>query len=228
MAGSRRLVAIAMTLFLTTHAGGATPDAVGIVAQASHASLGSHDAAEGTTLYDGDRLSTDADGALRLLMGQAALHLSEKSSVILHERSRGGAKEFQAELQSGIAVLSVSAASGWEIVACSARVSPISETRGVVRVQILGARELLVYAQRGPAQVSYRGETETIPEGKAYHVLLNASDDNAAQGGSVAKAPAHPGKMLWLVVAAGAATAAGIALAVTGSGKGGVESPDHP
>jgi hypothetical protein len=230
MAGSQRLVAIAMSLLLTSRAGGAAPDVVGIVVQASHASLGSHEASEGTTLYDGDRLATDAEGALRVLMGQAALHLSEKSSVVLHDHSSGGAKEFQAELLSGTAVLSVSATSGWEIVACAARVRPVSETRGIVRVQILGPQELLVYAQSGPAQVTYRGETETVPEGKAYRVMLNASGDGGAQDGSAAKPPAHRGKMLLLVaIATGAATAAGIALAVTGGGsQRGVESPDKP
>jgi hypothetical protein len=232
MTGSQRLVAIAMTFLLTTRSGGATPDVVGIVVQASHASLGAHDAAEGTTLYDGDRLSTDADGALRLLMGPAALHLSEKSSVILHDRSTGGTKEFQAELLSGIAVLSVSATSGWEIVACSARVRPVSETRGIVRVQILGPQELLVYAQRGPALVSYRNETETIPEGKAYRVLLNASGDGGASANEAPKKPGKPNKALIILVAGalGAAAAAGLALAVSGGSTSphGVESPDKP
>jgi hypothetical protein len=231
MRGSQRLAAVAMALLLTSRAGGATPDVVGIVVQSSHASLGSHDAAEGTTLYDGDRLSTDADGALGLRMGQAALHLSEKSSVVLHDHSSGAAKEFQAELLSGTVVLSVGAVSGWEIGACSARIRPVSETRGIVRVQILGARELLVYAQRGAAQVFYRGETEIIPEGKTYHVMLNVADgDPQDSSGSIAKEPAHPGKMLLVVaIAAGAATAAGVALALTGGGsQRGVESPDRP
>jgi hypothetical protein len=122
--------------------------------------------------------------------------------------------------------------SGWEIAACSARVRPVSETRGIVRVQILGPQELLVYARRGPAQVSYRGETETIPEGKAYHVLLNATDGSA----SADEAPKSPGRrnkaLIILVAGAGAAAVAGsIALALAGNGGGsqhGVESPDKP
>jgi hypothetical protein len=230
MAGSQRLAAIAMTLLLASRAGGATADVVGIVAQANHASLGSQDAAEGTTLYDGDRLSTDPDGALRVLMGQAALHLSGKSGVVLHGRSSGGSKEFQAELLSGIATLSVSATSGWEIVACSARVRPVSETRGVVRVQILGPQELLVYAQRGPAQVTYRGETETVPEGKAYRVLLNAAEGTASAD-EEPRRPGKPNKALLIIVlgGVGAATAAGILLATSGGGsQRGVESPDKP
>jgi hypothetical protein len=90
---------------------------------------------------------------------------------------------------TGVATLSVSAAKAGEIVACGARVRPVSQVCGVVRVQILAPNELLVYAQRGAAQVSYRDETETIGEGKAYRVVLNESDD-PEQSGSIAKVPA--------------------------------------
>jgi len=38
----------------------------------------------------------------------------------------------------------------------------------------------MVFARRGPAQISYRGERETIAEGISYRVLLNPSDDSGS------------------------------------------------
>src|SRR5277367_4881994 len=112
--------------------------------------------------------------------------------------------------------VSVAAANTGEIVACGASIRPVSQVRGVVRVQIAGPHELVVYAQRGATQISYRGETETIAEVSAYRVRLNVSDDGG-QGGAIAKSPAHSGKLLVMVaIGVGAATAVGVALALSG------------
>ena len=110
-----------------------------------------------------------------------------------------------------------------------AAMGPVAEPRGVVEVGIVGPNELLVFARRGPAQISYRGETETIAEGKSYRVRLNASED-ATSGQQSAKKSGKRGKAL-VLIAVGAATAGGIAAIWAGKdrgGKGGVESPDRP
>lgn len=229
MAGTQRLLAITMAFSLACIPGSAKPDAVGIVVQADHASLGSEAASEGTTVYDGDRLSTEARGSLRLLIGKAMLYVTEQSSVIVHQDTNIEAKEFEAELVSGAAVLSVTAGTTGEIVASSARVRPIAETRGVVQVRLIGSHELMVFARSGPAQISYRGESETIAEGKSCRVLLNSSDDSASGAQSAKKSGKHSKALV--LIAVGAATAAGAALLWRNMDKGasaGVESPDHP
>lgn len=228
MAGTQRLPAIAMAVIFAGAPASGRLDAVGVVVQANHASLGSQSASEGTTVYDGDRLSTDAEGTLRLLIGQAVLHLAERSSAVVRDSGGSGGKQFDAELLSGGAVLSVTPANAGEIVACSARVRPVAQGRGVVRVQIVAQHELMVYAQRGATEISYRGETERIEEGKAYRVRLNAPEDDGGQGGPVATAPGHAGKMIVLIaVGVGVAAAVGLTLALTGK-HAAVESPDHP
>jgi hypothetical protein len=229
MAGTQRLLSITMAFSLAGIPGTARPDALGIVVKADHASLGSQAAAEGTTVYDGDRLSTEAKGSLQLLIGDAMLYVAEQSSVIVHEDARIATKEFEVELVSGAAVLSVTAGTTAEIVASSARVRPMAETRGVVQVQLVGAHELIVFARRGPAQISYRGESETIAEGKSYRVMLNPSDDGAS-GVQGAKRSGKSNKA-FVVIAIGVATAAGITALWKGTGRGverGVESPDQP
>jgi hypothetical protein len=225
MAGSQRLLAIAMVFSLAGIPGHGKPDALGIIVQADHASLGSQAASEGTTIYDGDRLSTDANGTLSVLISGAMLYLAEQSSVIVHNDANREAKEFEAELVSGTVVLSETAGTTGEIVASAARVRPIAETRGAIQVRLVGQHELIVFARRGPAQISYHGESETIAEGKSYRVLLNPSDDGAS-GGKSAKRPGKRSKAL-LLVAIGVAAAAGITVAWRAIDKD-VESPDQP
>jgi hypothetical protein len=225
MAGTQRLLAIAMAFSLAGAPSRAKPDALGIVVRADRARLGAQAASEGTTIYDGDRLSTAAGGSLRLLIGEAMMDVAEQSSVILRRDANLPAKEFAAELVSGTAEISVTAGATGEIVASGARVRAMGETRGVVRVQIVAPYTLIVYAERGPAQISYHGETETIAEGKSYRVLLNPSDDDAA-GEQGAKKSGKRGKAL-VVIAIAAATAAGVAVLWRSTGKG-LESPDRP
>jgi hypothetical protein len=180
MAGTQRLLAITMAFSLAGIPSSAKPDALGIVVLADHASLGSQAASEGTTVYDGDRLSTEAGSSLRLLIGEAMLYVAEQSSVIVHKDASAVAKEFEGELVSGTAVLSLTTGTTEEIVAGSARVRSIAEMRGIVQVRLAGPHELIVFARRGPAQICYRGESETIAEGKSYRVLPNPSDDGAS------------------------------------------------
>ena len=226
MVGIQRLLAIAIVFLVPGNHGNGNVDAVGMVLLADHARIGPQATAEGTTIYDGDRLSTDAEGSLQLRVGEALVYLPNKSCVTLHKGTSGAAKEFEAELVSGTVVLSATAESAAEIVASSARIRPMAETRGVVQVGIAGPHELIVFARRGPAQISYRGETETIAEGKSYRVRLNDSEDGTP-GEPDAKKPGRHGKALVLIVVS-ATVAAGVAALWGGGTKGSIESPDRP
>ena len=228
MAGTQRLLAIAMAFSLAGIPGRGKLDALGIIVQADRASLGSQAASEGTTIYDGDRLSTIAGGSLRLMIGQAMLYLGDKSSVLLHSDAGKATKQFEAELFSGAVVLSATAETLGKIVASAASVRPIAETRGVVQVRLITPHELIVFAQVGPAEICYRDECETIPEGKSYRVMLNGADDSQS-GAPNAKSSGKSGTAL-VLIAVGVATAAGIiGLWRVGQGEQkGLESPDRP
>jgi hypothetical protein len=54
---------------------------------------------------------------LRLLIGEAMLYVTEQSGVIVDQDANLAAKEFEAELVSGAAVISVTAGTTGEIVA---------------------------------------------------------------------------------------------------------------
>lgn len=223
MAGTQRLLAIAMAVFFANVPGRAKPDALGIVVLADRASLDSIATSEGTTVFDGDRLSTSAGGRMRLRIGEALLDLTEDSSVVVHYNTARVARDFEAELISGTAVLSETPGSAAEIVARSARVRPAAETRGVVEVKLVGPRELIVCARLGPAQISYQGESATIAGGKSYRVLLKPSEDGAG-GDPSGREPAKRGKAL-VLIAVGVAAATAI---IVWRETRGTESPDRP
>lgn len=228
MAGTQRLLAIAMSFSLLlagvpTHG---KPEALGVVVQAEHANLGSVAASNGTTIYDGDRLSTSAGGSLRVQAGEATLFLAEQSSVIVREVADGAANGFEAELMSGGVEFSAAAGTRGAVVASSARIVPVAETRGVVQVRRAGPYELIVFARQGPAQISYHGETETIAAGKSYRVVLHPSDDTAASGSgsgdaSTKKSGEHGKAFEMTVIAA-------VALAAIPPIIKELESPDRP
>ncbi|HXJ05296.1 MAG TPA: hypothetical protein VNH65_09375 [Candidatus Acidoferrum sp.] len=223
MKGTQRLLATAMAVFLANVPGRAKPDALGIVVQADRASLDAQAVFEGTTVFDGDRLSTGAGGALRLGIGEAMLDLTADSSVVVHSNAGKIAKALEMELLSGTVVLSEPAEGRAKIVASSARVRPVAETRGVVQVAFVGPRELIVFARRGPAQIFFQGESATVAEGKCYRVLMNASADGAA-GDQNGKKSAKRGKAL-VLIAVGAAVVVGIIIWRETRGE---ESPDRP
>ena len=225
MAGTQRLLAITMTAFLANFPGNAKPDVLGRVAQADHASLGSQAASEGTSIFDGDKISPGAGGSLQLMVGEALLYLADQSSVIVHDESSRATKEFEAELISGTVALSATARSSGVILASAARVRPVTQSRGVVQVRLVAPHELIVSARRGTAEICYRGECETIPDGKSYRVLLNSSDGVPREVPG-AKGSGRTGKALVLIVVS--VTVAGVIAALWGGGQRGVESPDHP
>jgi hypothetical protein len=225
MAGTQRLLSIAAAFLMMNNSVGSTPEALGIVAQATHASLGAQDAPEGTTIYDGDRLMTGAEGSLRLLVGEATLNLPAQSAVILHRSTNASPEGFEAQLLYGAATLSAATRNKGAIIFSSARIRGVAETRSVVQVRVAGPHELILFAQRGPAEISYREETATVEDGRCYRVLLNDPQDAASSG----QAPQKQAKLrnAMIFVAVGAAVAAGVILSWRAEGKG-AESPDHP
>jgi hypothetical protein len=223
MAGTRHLLAIAMTFLLAGISRSGKPEVVGIVVQADHAKLGSSAASDGTTVYDGDRLSTETGGTLRLRSGGVMLYLADESSVIVRNGASAAAKEFEAELVKGAVVVSAAAGTGAEVVARSARIRPEANTAGVIQVRVLGEKELVIFARRGSGQFTYRDETETIPEGKTYRVLLDPADGGASTGQSAKKA-GHAGKAFVLIAIA---VAAGISIPLALRQQQ-YESPDRP
>lgn len=113
------------------------------------------------------------------------------------------------------------------MVAREARIWPAAETRTVGQVSVFSPNELHVYAGRGPLQLLYRGETETIAEGEAYRLPLDPSDGDANKKGAVKAARLQ--KTFLLIAITGAVAGAATAAALhENHGHKKMESPDRP
>lgn len=201
---------------------------LGIVTQSSKGHLSTSDASAGATIYDGDRLLTDAGGVLRLRIGASWLYLPGQSDVTLHGATTGAL----ADLSGGSLVFSSALASAMEIRAREARIRAAGNVPTVAQITVVGPKELRVTARRGALELTYRDETERIPEGASYRVLLDPSPDDIppaingrGPGSWPGTPPKHAGKVdrkLLLVAAAAGAWVTAWAIHEK------VESPDEP
>jgi hypothetical protein len=145
---------------------------LGTVAQASRANFNTSSVTAGATIYDGDGLSTEPEGALQFRGSAVLLYLAGASGVRLHSLVNGT----QAQLQSGTVIFSTARAAGVEVIADEAFIRPLSDGPTVTQVTIIGPKELQINARRGGLQFSYGGETETLAGNASYRILLDQPD----------------------------------------------------
>jgi hypothetical protein len=207
--------------------------ALGIITEADGAYLRDRRVSTGTTLYDGDRLSTEPDGVLRLRSGAALLYLRGDSQITLRSEPNDE-KGTLVDLTAGTLVFSTAQAAAAEIRANKASIRPAADTPTIGQITAVAPKLLYVYARRNALKFSYRDETEIIAEGESYRVVLDPTEDAAAKPDSE-----HPrrnpsrrrkGFLFFLIGAGAAAAAAGGAAAMPTANPivEHSESPFHP
>jgi hypothetical protein len=196
----QHLLALEMAFFLGGNSGPGRPAVLGVVVQAHRAHVNTSPVSEGTTVYDGDNFSTNAGGALRLRGEAAALDLAEESQLLVRNTGNG-AQKIEAELIKGTLAFSTEHPVAVEIVAREARMRPVAETRTIAQVSVIGPKELRIYARRGSLQFSYRGESETVAEGKSYRVILDPSEDDPKANEAIKRG--RPSKTFLFIIIGG-------------------------
>jgi hypothetical protein len=225
--GRRSLAVVLVCLLVGIPLPGATPP-LGIVTQSTKGHLSTADASAGATIYDGDQLSTDAGGVLRLRTGSSSMYLAGQTSLTLHRAAAGAL----ADLAGGSLVFSSAQTSAMEVHARDARIRAADNVPTIAQISVVGPKELRVTARRGALEVTYREETERIPEGASYRVLLDPSPVDlppAASGrgpGSWPQIPPKPAGKRSLVLERIGAIAAGVVTYWLVNES--LESPDQP
>lgn len=158
--------------------GGPKPTAsLGTIVTANHARVGESDAAVGTTVFSGDRLSTEHEGSVQIRAGAARLLLQSASTAVINEDE--GAPS--ARLLAGTATFSTGNANAFTLYASRAAIRAQSDAPTIGQVTYLGEKELLVTSKRGPLTITVDGDTQLIEEGASYRVMLEPPP-TAAQG----------------------------------------------
>lgn len=150
--------------------GGASLPAVGVILIADRAQLSGVTAGAGATVFDGDRLSTDMKGSLRVRAGTAQLQLPGGSAATLKQTSSG----VSAKLLGG--TLAVSTAKGGEIElrASDARIRSRDGGAMHAEVTLVSAKEVLVTSRRGTLEIMVDEQTQVVPESTTYRVLIES------------------------------------------------------
>lgn len=178
---------------------------LGVILQADRARVSSGDAANGATVYDGDTLSTDNSGGLRVRVGESQFYLLGNSAATVHQAANGAS----AVLGRGTAVFNSAAVGDFELVASEAHIRATQKAT-VGQVTLVGPYELLLTCQRGQLQVIIGDEIHTVAENASYRVFIDPAPQGPQGSG---RPPLATAKSRWLLVALlliAAGTAVGI------------------
>jgi hypothetical protein len=229
MARSREIVAaLFVSCFLIAPVWGASAGVLGTVVASDHANVGGTGAAVGTTIFEGDTLTTADAGSVQLRAGAARFQLSESSTATVN--TDGGMP--QATLLRGTATFSTASAEAFALNAWTAVIRPKSDDPTIGQVTILGLKQLLVKCIRGSLTITVGDDSRVIPEGSAYRVVLDPTPDEAAQsqpptqgagGKGYGKPPISAGTSRFVWYATGA-----VVLATVIAVHIALESPDRP
>lgn len=158
----------------------ATPPNVtplGTVIAAERAHVGGASADVGTTVYGGDRISTELQGSVQLRAGAARLLLLSSSDAIVNNNT--GAPS--AQLLSGTATFSTANAHAFTLFVSTAAIRPQTDGPTIAQVTYLNAKELLVASRRGPLTVTVGDDTQVVPEGSSFRVVLDPPEAAAQE-----------------------------------------------
>ena len=185
---------------------------LGVVIQSSGGHLNNTTASEGTTVFDGDRLFTEAGGILTLRSGLVQLTLAGDSVLFMSHNSAG----LIAALDRGSVAFRVENGGTLNINAVDVHVRPQSSSPSAGQVT-LEECSVLVTSRVQPLEVSAGKETKIVEEGKSYRVLIGGTCGNRSN-----QKPLPPGKGRFLLVPVviGVVTVIGVHEAL--------ESPDRP
>ena len=231
MSGLRLVFAAIVSVSLTAIPACAhtTPSAapLGIVIVAERAHVGQSVADVGTTVYGGDRLSTEGQGTIQVRAGAARLLLLNSTVAEVNEEE--GAPS--AKLLMGTATFSTGNAHAFTLYASKASVRANTDAPTIGQVVYVSDKELVVVAKRGSLVVTVGDDTQVVNEGTAYRVLLDPVAETReppgagtpSQGPMGKGGPLKAGRSRFLIV-----STAFIAAATTFAILEACESPDRP
>lgn len=206
-----------------------TSTPLGTVIAADRARVGETGANVGTTVYSGDRVSTESQGSMQVRAGAARLLLLSASAAIVDDNEGTPS----ARLVLGTATFSTGNAHAFTLYASKAAIRPQTDAPTIGTVIYLSDKELLVTARRGGLTVTVEDEEQVIPEGNSFRVLLDPSaiaaqgPEGAGSGGRRDQGrgggPLKAGRSRFLLIATGL-IAAGTGVAIYKA----MESPDRP
>jgi hypothetical protein len=205
----RHILAMALAFLLTGISLPAQAPALGAVTQSSGGHLNNSTTSVGTTIYDGDSLSTETAGSITLSAGPTQLTLAGDSAVLVNRNGAG----LTATLQRGSLTFRVESGGALKINAVDVHIRPLSSGPAAGQVTLENCA-VLVTSRVQSLEVTAGKETKIVEEGKSYRVSLEGACKNKVP------LPIAPSRFLAAPIAAAIIIIIGL--------KKGLESPDRP
>jgi hypothetical protein len=188
---------------------------VGHVVQATAAEVDQAKLTVGTTLYNGDTITTDTTGSMLASVRSSQLAMSSSSQDALEECT----DQLHVLVYYGTTDFTASAADHVEFLIAQGIVKPLDGQSASGRISVVSEREAVVSAKQGSLVVDDDGKKTTIPEGQSYRITLGGDPHDYAPapgcgGGEENTKMIHPGQrnLLFDLIIAGGAAGAGYAL----------------
>lgn len=225
MSRLREAIAAILSLsILLSPVWGAPSSSLGTVVYADRAHVGAGAASVGTTVFGGDRLTTEQSGSVQIRAGAARFLLASASSATFAREESTPA----ATLTIGSATFSTANSKAFVIHVGSAVIRPNTDGPTIGHVTVLNAKELVVRSTKGSLTIGVDDDVRVIPEGAAYRIVLD-SPDAAPQGPAGAGSKGYGGppikaarsKFIWYAIGV-------TALVTFFAVQEALESPDRP
>jgi hypothetical protein len=198
-----RTLALVLSFYVVPPASAANPS-IGVLTLATHAHLDEAVAFPGLSVFEGERLSTEAEGRMGVRAGHTTLTLGGQTEVSLIPLGGG----FHVDMSQGSLHFAVPDNEPIEIHVAEAMVSSEGASASQGSVGLLGPRILQITAERGDLNFRFRDQSQTLPQGQTYRIYLDAppaSADGAAGGSGTAAKAASANKVLYFIVGVGVA-----------------------
>ncbi|HUK30582.1 MAG TPA: hypothetical protein VLV89_05665 [Candidatus Acidoferrum sp.] len=143
---------------------------VGVVTGADRAVVAKVPAVDGTSVYDGDTVSTEPAGALRLRIGNSQIALAGSTTVTLHKIETG----VYVKLLQGTVRFSSVPGSPIEIRALdSLVVRAKGDSAAIGQLSLKATNVFEVGCSKGELAVSFQGANYVVAESTAFRVILD-------------------------------------------------------
>jgi len=181
----------------------AAEETLGVLTQAHLAHVDEALAFPGLSVFEGEQLTTDAQGRIGVRIGHAVLTLAGNTSAVLFHITGG----IHVDVETGSVYFNGAPGEVAEMHVGDAFLRTATKEASQVRLIILAPNVLQVTAQKGGLNFSYRQEFRYLPEGLTYRIYLDAPAEPQMDAVDAAKA-GIAGKVAYFIMGGAAAGAA--------------------
>ena len=189
--------------FCSMPASSTPPQPIAILTQASGARLAESEASPGLSVYEGERLQTDAGGRASLRFGDSSLTLLGNSDATLMHIAAG----VHVDLSSGTLRFSAAEAQVVEVHADEAMIRSQNGQSTDATLTMVQPRVPQIDARRGSLNFTYHQEFRLLPAGQIYRIYLDSPDGPETETSPGAQIAGGGSKVTYYIVGAGAAGA---------------------